>query len=135
MSKFVHFLGTRADVPQLLGLVDVLLLTSHNEANPVSILEASSCGKPVIATRVGSVGESVRSGENGYLVEPGDENAFVRHVVDLFQNPERVEALGAAGRQLVVERWSLEQMVRGYEILLEGLFELKRPFDRRAYRN
>ena len=131
VTDCVHFLGIRADVPQLLGLVDVLLLTSHIEANPVSILEAMACGKPVVATRVGSVSESVRDGETGYLVEPGDEIALVERVVELFQNPTRAAAFGAAGRQLVVGRWSLEQMVRGYEILLEGLFELKRPSARR----
>ncbi len=132
VTDCVHFLGIRADVPQLLGLVDVLLLTSHIEANPVSILEAMACGKPVLATRVGSVSESVRDDETGYLVEPGDESALVGRVVELFQNPTRATAFGAAGRQLVVDRWSLEQMVRGYEILLEGLFELKRPSARRC---
>ena len=59
VADCVHFLGTRDDVPELLGLLDVLLLTSHNEANPVSILEGLACGKPVVATRVGSVPESV----------------------------------------------------------------------------
>lgn len=131
VTDCVHFLGIRADVPQLLGLVDMLLLTSHIEANPVSILEAMACGKPIAATRVGSVSESVRDGETGYLVEPGDETALVGRAVELFQNPTRAAAFGAAGRQLVVDRWSLEQMVRGYEILLEGLFELKRPNARR----
>jgi glycosyltransferase involved in cell wall biosynthesis len=130
VADCVHFLGIRADVPKLLGLVDVLLLTSHIEANPVSILEALACGKPVVATRVGSVAESVLDGENGYLVEPGSEDAMVRRVVELFRNPARAAALGAAGREHVVNRWSLDQMVRGYEILLEGLFEIKRPHAR-----
>ena len=55
VSHAMHFLGTRSDVPELLSLVDVLALTSHREANPVSILEAMAADKPVVATRVGSV--------------------------------------------------------------------------------
>ncbi len=53
----IKFLGSRSDVPELLATLDVLALTSHNEANPVSILEAMSVGKPVVATNVGSVAE------------------------------------------------------------------------------
>ncbi len=55
MASCVHFLGKRADVAQLLNLLDVFVLCSHNEANPVSILEALATGKPVVATRVGSI--------------------------------------------------------------------------------
>ena len=63
----VHFLGTRPDVPESAGDSSTcFLLTSLNEANPVSILEGLSCGKPVVATRVGSVPETVIDGENGY---------------------------------------------------------------------
>ena len=56
IAEAVRFLGTRSDVPELLSLIDVLVLTSHIEANPVSILEAMAGGKPVVATRVGSRG-------------------------------------------------------------------------------
>ena len=73
LSDCVHFLGKRFDVPELLGLLDVFVLTSHNEANPVSILEALATGKPVVSTAVGSIPETVLEGVTGYLVDPGDE--------------------------------------------------------------
>ncbi len=47
----VHFLGNRSDVPDLLALMDVFVLTSHIEASPVSILEAFAMCKPCVATR------------------------------------------------------------------------------------
>ncbi len=50
LQNCVHFLGNRSDVPELLSLMDLMLLTSHIEANPVSILEAFAAGKPVVAT-------------------------------------------------------------------------------------
>ena len=71
LADCVHFLGRRSDVPQLLNLFDVFTLTSHNEANPVSILEAAATGKPIVATRVGSIPETVLDGVTGYLVDPG----------------------------------------------------------------
>ena len=76
ISHAVHFLGTRSDVPELLSLIDVLALTSHMEANPVSILEAMAAGKPVVATRVGSVDRAVQEGRTGYLVTPGNEESL-----------------------------------------------------------
>ena len=121
----VHFLGTRPDVPELLSLSDVVLLTSHVEANPVSILEALAVGKPVVATRVGSIPQSVLDREMGYLVEPGDAATMAGHVVDLFRHPQLAAALGAAGRQHVVSTSSLERMVEGYEDLLSELYRSK----------
>ncbi|HVA49343.1 MAG TPA: glycosyltransferase [Pirellulales bacterium] len=126
LNGHVHFLGTRSDIPQLLSLVDVVLLTSHMEANPVSILEALSCGKPVVATRVGSVPESVHDGENGYLVAPGDESALAARVTELLNHSGLASRLGQAGRRTVVDRWSLERMVSGYEELIEGIYVRKR---------
>jgi glycosyltransferase involved in cell wall biosynthesis len=125
LDNHVHFLGTRADIPQLLGLVDVLALSSHMEANPVSILEGLACGKPVVATRVGSIPESVREAETGFLVQPGDDMALAERVVQLFNDRALAQRLGAAGRQLVVDHWSLERMVTGYEQLIRNIYLAK----------
>ncbi|HEV3138031.1 MAG TPA: glycosyltransferase, partial [Pirellulales bacterium] len=73
LTEAIHFLGARSDIPELLAAIDVFVLTSRMEANPVSILEAMSTGKPVIAPRVGSIGESVIDGETGFLTDPLDE--------------------------------------------------------------
>ena len=125
LNDAVSFLGTRSDVPELLSLVDVLMLTSHMEANPVSILEALACGKPVVATRVGSIPESIHDGENGYLVPPGGEEALASRVLELFNAPELARQFGQAGRRRVVDDWSLERMVSGYEQLIEGIYASK----------
>jgi glycosyltransferase involved in cell wall biosynthesis len=122
IADCVHFVGTRGDVPELLRLLDVLMLTSHNEANPVSILEGLASGKPVVATRVGSVPETVLDEQVGYLVETGSVDAMTRRVVELFRDPGLAQALGAAGRRHVVDHWSLERMVEGYEELLTRLY-------------
>jgi glycosyltransferase involved in cell wall biosynthesis len=125
LSKTVRFLGTRHDVPEILAQVDVVALTSHMEANPVSILEAMACGKPVVATRVGSVPESVRDGQTGYLVEPGDAAALAERLLLLLRNPQQAAAMGAAGRQHVLEHASIEAMVRGYEALIGEIYASK----------
>jgi glycosyltransferase involved in cell wall biosynthesis len=127
IADCVHFLGWRSDVPELLSLLDAFLLTSHIEANPVSILEALATGLPVVSTRVGSVAETVRS-DNGFLVEPGDAAGMARHLARLFRNPVLARRMGAAGRQLVIRRWSLDQMVQQYEDVIESIYRTNRLF-------
>lgn len=122
LTDRVHFLGKRSDVSQLLALLDVFVLTSHNEANPVSILEALATAKPVVATQVGSVPETVLDGLTGYLVVPGDVLAMSRRITELLLDPAKAQRLGAAGRRHVIEQWSLAHMVVGYENLLETLY-------------
>ncbi|HTQ40641.1 MAG TPA: glycosyltransferase [Pirellulales bacterium] len=126
LGNHAHFLGKRADVPQLLNLLDVFVLTSHNEANPVSILEALATAKPVVATKVGSVPETVIDGVTGFLVPPGGELTMTDRLTELLLDPAKAQRLGAAGRRHVVENWSLDRMVDGYEELLERLYWQKR---------
>jgi glycosyltransferase involved in cell wall biosynthesis len=121
----VSFLGSRADVPRLLAAMDVFVLTSHMEANPISILEAMSVGRPVVATDVGSIHEAVIHEETGYLVSAGDSSQLAEKVLGLFNDGPRRLAMGEAARRSVIERWSIESMVQGYEDLIESIWKRK----------
>ena len=125
LSEAVRFLGTRSDVPELLSLVDVMLLTSHMEANPVSIMEAMATEKPVVATRVGSVGETVLEGRTGYLVAPGAAEEMAGRVVALLRDHALAATMGRAGREHVLTHWSIERMVEGYQDLIAGIYASK----------
>jgi len=121
----VHLLGTRNDVPEVLSLLDVFLLTSHMEANPVSLLEAMASEIPVVAPRVGSIPETVIDGKTGLLSEPGDAEGTTQNVLALLADRPRAEAMGRAGREEVISRWSVERMVEGYEELIAGIYASK----------
>ncbi len=125
VAHAVRFLGMRKDVPELLSLIDVLALTSHIEANPVSILEAMAAGKPVVATRVGSVDRAVQEGRTGYIVSPGNEEELASRLIKLLGSRAEASTMGRAGRQFVVEHASIERMVAGYEDLLAGIYRQK----------
>ena len=81
----IHFVGNSPDIPGLLSMMDLFTLTSHNEASPVSILEAMSVGLPVVAPRVGSIDQAVMDGTTGFLVDAGDEDAFCRFLASVAQ--------------------------------------------------
>ena len=119
------FVGSRPDVPRLLAAMDVFALTSQMEANPLSILEAMSVGRPVVSTNVGSIHEAVIEGQTGYLVPAGDAAQFTHRVVQLLDAPMMSHVMGVAARKLVVERWSIEAMVAGYERLIESTYARK----------
>jgi glycosyltransferase involved in cell wall biosynthesis len=125
LDGVVHFLGARHDIPEILSVIDVVVLTSHREASPVAILEAMAAEKPVVATRVGSVADTVLDGMTGYLVDPGNAEAVAHGIVELLMHPERAAAFGRAGREQVLLHGTLDQMVRGYENLIAGIYQAK----------
>ena len=131
VADAVRFVGSRSDVPDLLAAIDILALTSHNEASPVSILEALSCGRPVVASRVGSVAETVVDGTTGLLFPAGDEAAYVAATLRLVEDPELRRQFGAAGRELVESQWSLASMIAGYQDLIAGIYAVKSAAPRR----
>jgi glycosyltransferase involved in cell wall biosynthesis len=135
LGEAVRFLGSRSDVPDVLSLVNVFVLTSHMEANPVSILEAMAAGKPVVATRVGSIPESVLDQRTGFLVSPGSAAEVAERVLELFRDPGRAAAMGQAGREHVLAHASVRRMVEGYEELIAGIYRAKaaRKFQKAAW--
>jgi glycosyltransferase involved in cell wall biosynthesis len=127
LADRVVFLGTRPDIADLLAQMDVHVLTSRMEANPVSILEAMACGKPAVAPAVGSIPETLLDGVTGLLAPAGDEAALAACVAALLNDPLRAAALGRAGREHVVRHYSLARMVEGYQQLIEDVYASKCP--------
>jgi len=125
LQGIVRFLGTRCDVPEILASLDVLLLTSRMEANPISLLEAMACEKPVVASRVGSIPEAVIDGVTGYLVSPDEAGQFAAKTIELLGNPDRAAAMGRAGREQVIAHWPIDRAVEGYQDLIAGIYATK----------
>jgi len=125
LTEAVRFLGTRRDIPEMLALLDVLVLTSHMEANPICLMEAMACEKPVVATHVGSVGETVLDGQTGYLAPPGDATALADRILELLGDRRRSAAMGRTGREHVIAHASIDRMVEGYQELLSGIYTTK----------
>ncbi len=129
LTDAVRFLGSVSDIPGVLSMVDMFALTSHNEASPVSILEALSCNRPVVATDVGSIKESVLDGKTGFLVQPGDVSDVAEHWVKLLTDEALREEFGRQGRAHVVDNSSLDSMTTGYTELVESIYRIKQNED------
>lgn len=125
LDSNVVFAGSRSDIPACLSALDLFLLTSQMEASPVSILEALSTQRPVVATAVGSIGESVIPDRTGYLAAVNDDSALASHVLKLLKDDELRSRMGEAGRAHVQAHGSLETMVRGYADLINSVYDAK----------
>lgn len=123
LESHVQLLGTRHDTPELLNAMDVFVLSSLNEASPVSILEALACELPVVATNVGSVSETVIEGKTGYLVDVDDDRSMIECMRALLDESCLRTALGMNGRTLVEQTGSLQSMVDGYTTLIENCYD------------
>ncbi|MFC1804920.1 glycosyltransferase [Candidatus Omnitrophota bacterium] len=119
ISGNCRFLGNRKDVPQLLALLEVLVLPSFSEGFPLILLEAMAMRKAIVATRIGGVTELIEDEKNGLLVAPGDASAIARAVKGLLEAPQRREAIGGAGRNLVERDYKVEQMI----VKTEGIYD------------
>jgi glycosyltransferase involved in cell wall biosynthesis len=126
----VHFLGWRRDLDRIYADLDVAVLTSRNEGSPVSLIEAMAAGRPVVATRVGGVPDLVEDGVSGWLAPDGDAGAVAAALRLLLADPERRQAMGAAGRKHVAGTYGAERLLADVDRLYTGLIDEKRRVGR-----
>jgi len=121
VAKSVRFLGFRRDVPELLAASDVFVLPSLSEGLPVSVIEASAAGLPVVATDVGGTHEVVEDDGTGLLVPPRQPERLAAAIGRLAADPAAARRLGEAGRERAHARFGLPRMVADYRSLYARL--------------
>ena len=122
----VRAIGYRADALDIMHAADVVCLTSAVEASPMSVLEAMSVARPVVATDVGGVHELVADGATGVLVDPQRPAEMATALVALARDRSRAKELGDTGRLRQHRRYSLDAMLRAYADLLGNLSQRRR---------
>ncbi|MHA2040814.1 MAG: N-acetyl-alpha-D-glucosaminyl L-malate synthase BshA [Candidatus Thorarchaeota archaeon] len=115
----VTLLGKRNDIRELMCCSDMFLLFSNVEGMPLTVIEAMSCGTPVIATPVGGTPELVRPGQDGIVTKGIGEEEYAHAIIDLLENESLRLKFAAAGRKRVEESFSVNAIVPRYEKLLE----------------
>jgi len=109
----VHFVGWIADASRLSALynaAECLALPSWSEGFPTVVGEAMACGTPVLASRVGGVGELVVADRTGWLLEPGDDDALTSRLAFVLAHPGPVRAMRPAVRQMAEDRVSPDRV-------------------------
>jgi glycosyltransferase involved in cell wall biosynthesis len=113
-AGYIRLVGWRRDIPDVMRVLNVFLLTSRWEGLPRVCLEALASGVPVVATAVDGTPEAVVDGVNGYLHAPGDVAGMAGHVLQLLDKPDEARRMGEAGQALPAE-FEIREMVRRQE--------------------
>jgi glycosyltransferase involved in cell wall biosynthesis len=112
-------------VPDFLASADIFVLPSirdeygNLDGLPTVLLEAMSCGVPVIASDIGGVKLVIEDGQTGLLVPPGDMPALAGALEELIQNPEQRQILAQAARRLVETQLNWQSVASRIAGLLE----------------
>ncbi len=123
LENQLWFKGERRDIPQLLSVFDVFVLSSLWEGLPYALMEAAALAKPVVATDVDGVREIVRSGETGLLVPPRNPQGLAQAVITLLQDRDYASELGRNLKQDVTSRYTLSKMLAEMESLYLRLYQ------------
>lgn len=111
IDHFINFIVKvpHSEVPNYLKQIDIFCVPSLSESFGVAALEASACGKPVIATSVGGLPEVVKDGETGFIIPPANELALSNKLYELILDENLQKKFGVNGRNLVLEKYSWEK--------------------------
>jgi glycosyltransferase involved in cell wall biosynthesis len=120
----IHALGyTDSDEEICLAYsaADVFVLPSLEDNLPNTMLEAMSCGTPVIGSRVGGIPELVIDGSTGFLVPPGDARQLTEALLAAIFDPTRLSGMGHRCRQVIEQGYTLHTQATRYLTLYTDL--------------
>lgn len=120
IAQAIRFPGWRSDVASVMDACDIFCLPSLNEGMGKVLVEAMALGKPIVASDVGGIPDSVIPGETGILVPPADSNALAAAILTLCDHPEMRGKMGEQGKKKAPE-YSVEKMLRKIELLYTAL--------------
>jgi glycosyltransferase involved in cell wall biosynthesis len=128
LADEVQLLGPRSqrEIAEQLAAANLFALPCTREADggmdnlPTVIMEAMAAGLPVISTPLAGVPEMVQAGASGELVPERDPAALAHAIQQQLENPEHARVLGARGREIAAEKFSLEANVRALAEILAG---------------
>ncbi|WP_455668380.1 glycosyltransferase [Phocaeicola sp.] len=109
----VYFLGNISNAGMYNSIADLFILPSNYEGLPMVILEAMSCGKPIVASNVGGISEIVKNGENGYVVD-NIPQAFAEKISYILGNEDVCHSFSICSRNRFIQDLTVDKMVDAY---------------------
>ena len=115
LENQVKFLGIRTDVREILALCDLFVLTSLWEGLPLSVLEAMTMGKAIVASRIAGIQEIIEDGKEGLLISPENPILIAEAMIKLLQDRSLAHVMGKRAQKKVSEQFRLDIMIKELE--------------------
>ena len=125
IKKSVFFMPSVENTRDVLSVMDLFVMPSLEEGLGLALMEAMSCGLPVIASNIGGIRSLIVHNTNGLLVEPADVDSLSIAISGLLQNTEKAKSLGQAAQIFISENFSQEKMVLETERVYEECLNVK----------
>ncbi|MRR20910.1 glycosyltransferase family 1 protein [bacterium] len=106
----IEYLGETDDVRPAIAASSVYVLPSYREGTPRTVLEAMAMGRPVVTTDAPGCRETVRDGDNGFLVPVGDSEALAKAMERFILQPELICRMGRRSREIAVEKYDVHKV-------------------------
>lgn len=121
--KNVHFLGKQKDIERFFRAADVFILPTQYEPFGLVILEALSCGVPVITSRCAGAAELIQDGQEGFLLDdPKNADVLAEKISILANEPKIRESMKAAARE-VGKKNSWDHVAKKYDQVLQSVLQ------------
>jgi len=118
LGENVQVVGYVEDTPGFLSALDIFVMPSLSEGQPLALLEAAANGRCIVATNVGGIPEIIVNGESGVIVSPGDVDALADALARLLIEPEIRRALATNAAIRMQKYWSIQRTADRYLALL-----------------
>ena len=115
-----RFAGNVSNAGAYCSMADLFVLPSNYEGLPMTVIEAMSFGKPVVASDVGGISEIVRNGLNGYVV-PNEAVVFAEKIRYILENEEVYDSMSKCAKEIFENELTVDRMVEGYLKIYSGL--------------
>ncbi len=117
------FLGKQNAIPELLSVADLSVCASENESFGMTILEAMSCGVPVVAYKVGGIPEIIKDGKQGFMITDNDSDKFVESCVRILTNDDLHAKLAKSGVERAGSEFASDVIIPKYEAFYRKIVE------------
>ncbi len=122
----IIFTGFRENIGEIFDALDIFVLSSVLEGQPFVLLEAMAYGKPIVATNISGVNETVFNNETSIMVKPYDAKSLAKGIEVLLKNKQKAVSLGDKAKKYVQKFYDFNVLIKQYENVYEKLYMLNK---------
>lgn len=126
IEKNVRLTGPKLEICQIFNILDIYVLPSVWEGLPMSLLEAMSCQRPIVAAKVGGIPQAITDGESGILVPPASSNSLSMAICALLRDSSLRTRLARGAKQRFEREFTVARMIQAHQNIYLDCLNQKR---------